>query len=195
MNKKLLIIGIDPGTTLGYAILDIDGNLLELKSSKHLDFSQLISKIIEKGKIILVGCDKKNVPSFVKNFAIKNGAKLIYPKTDLSVKEKKRLTYNFNPEDDHQRDALASSLYAFKEIKPLLKKIDSFIKKYKKEKIQNELKELVILRGKSISDALSLLEKPPETEEKIIKDIREEKILTRDDFLKLYDTLKKKKKK
>ena len=177
-KKKLLIIGIDPGTTLGYAILDINGELLELKSSKQLNFSELISKIIEKGRIIAVGCDKKNVPNFVKNFAIKNGAKLIYPKTDLSVKEKKKNTSDFNPEDDHQRDALASALFAFKEIKPLLKKINSFIKKYKKESIENELKELVILRKKSINEAVSILE-TPEIEEKIIENIQEEKPLTK----------------
>ena len=194
MEKKLLIVGIDPGTTLGYAILDIDGNLLELKSSKQLSFSQLISKTIEKGKILAVGCDKKNVPNFVKNFAIKNGAKLIHPKTDLSIKEKKEITSTFNPEDDHQRDALASALFAFKEVSPLLKKINSFIKKYKKEKIQNELKELVILKEKSINDALSLLEKPLKIEEKIIEKIEEEKPFKKNDFLILYNKLKKKEK-
>lgn len=35
--SELLIVGIDPGTTVGYAILDIEGNLLILNSSKHLN--------------------------------------------------------------------------------------------------------------------------------------------------------------
>lgn len=188
-----MIVGIDPGTTLGYAVLDLDGNLLELKSSKHLKLSQLISRIIEKGKVILVGCDKKDIPNFVQNFAIKNGAKIINPKEDLSIREKKDITSKLKPEDDHQRDALVSALYALKETTPLLKKIDSFIKINKKKNLENELKELVILRGKSIRDALSELE-PPKIEEEILEKIEEEKVLTKNDFLKLYKNLKKRKK-
>ena len=190
----LLIAGIDPGTTLGYAVLDIDGNLLELKSSKQLNLSQLISRMIEKGRIIAVGCDKKNVPGFVKDFAVKNGAKLIHPKEDLSVKKKKNMTSGLNPEDDHQRDALASALFAFKEVGPLLKKIISFVKKYKHEKIQDEITELVILKGKSISDSVSILERSPEIEEVMIEDIREDKQLDRSDFVRLCSKLKKIKK-
>ena len=45
--KPLLIVGIDPGVTVGYALLDINGNVIKLYSSKELDLDKLISKIIE----------------------------------------------------------------------------------------------------------------------------------------------------
>ena len=28
MHKKLLVMGIDPGTTVGYAILDVEGKIV-----------------------------------------------------------------------------------------------------------------------------------------------------------------------
>ena len=91
MDKNLLIIGVDPGTTLAYAILDINGNLIKLRSSKNLSLSKLIFDTIKYGKIVIVGCDVAKVPGFVQDYAIKVGAKLIYPKEDLSVVEKRRL--------------------------------------------------------------------------------------------------------
>ena len=68
-DKKLLIVGIDPGTTIGYAVLDIEGNLIHLNSSKQLDLSLLISETINFGKAVLVGTDKAKVPGLVEAFA------------------------------------------------------------------------------------------------------------------------------
>ena len=72
-EKPLLVVGIDPGTTIGYAVLDLDGNLIKIDSSKHITLSSLISGITAIGKVILVGTDKKAVPGFVKKFAVKGG--------------------------------------------------------------------------------------------------------------------------
>lgn len=193
MQEKLLIIGIDPGTTLGYAILDIDGRLIKLNSSKNINLSHLISTTINEGYIAVVSTDKKNVPFFVESFATKVGARIVHPKQDLLVKEKRKLTNNYKTKDYHQMDALASSLFAFKELKPLLRKINVFVKNHKKEKIKNEIKKLVLLKGMSIRDAVELIEKPVE-EEIIIKKVVEEKRLDEKDFLKIYDKLKRAKK-
>ncbi len=188
---NLLIVGIDPGTTLGYAVLDIDGNLLEVKSSKQINFSELISRVIKKGKVLVVGCDKKNVPNFVKNFAIKNGAKVISPNEDLLVIDKKKNTKNYDFDGDHEMDALASALFAFKEITPLLKKIKNFVKEHKKQRLYNEIVEVVILREKSMTYALAEIEESVGVEEKIIKKVEEEKVLNKNDFLVLYNKLRK----
>ena len=47
-DKRLLIVGIDPGITTAYAVLDIEGSLIHLKSSKQLDLNHLISEIIKQ---------------------------------------------------------------------------------------------------------------------------------------------------
>src|SRR3989338_7900791 len=108
-EKKLLIVGIDPGITTAYAVLDIESNLIELKSSKQLDLKILISEVMKIGKVVLVGTDKVKVPSLVESFATKLGARIVNPDEDLKVDEKRKMTQNFSFDDEHQGDALASA--------------------------------------------------------------------------------------
>ena len=37
-NQELLIVGVDPGTTVGYAAIDFEGNVIKTHSEKNLDF-------------------------------------------------------------------------------------------------------------------------------------------------------------
>ena len=189
-NRKLLIVGIDPGTTTGYAVLDIEGNLLHLSSSKQLDLDLLISETINFGRVVLVGTDKVKVPNLVKAFATKLGAKIVSPQEDLKVNEKRSVTNNFKLGDEHQSDALASALFAYKRIKPLLDKIDFFVKKSKKLNIKDTIKELVIIKRISIKSAVSLIEKRDE-KSKIVEKVVSDKKLDEKDFLRLYNNLKK----
>ena len=188
-DKKLLIVGIDPGTTTAYAVLDIEGNLLHLYSSKQLDLNSLISETIKLGKVVLVGTDKVKVPSLIEAFATKLGAKTISPDEDLKVEEKRRMTSNHNFANEHQQDALASALFVCKQIKPLLDKIDIFIEKGRKHHIKDSIRELVITKKISIKGAVGLIEKKDE-ESQIMEKVVVERKLNERDFLKLYDKLK-----
>lgn len=189
-DRKLLIVGIDPGTTTGYAVLDIEGNLIHLKSSKQLDLNQLISQTISIGKVVLVGTDKAKVPNLVETFATKLGAKIANPSQDLKVEDKRSMAENFNFNDEHQADALASALFAYKSARALLDKIDIFVKENKKHSIKNSIKEIVIQKSVSIKNAVSIIEKKDE-EDRIIQKVVVRKILSENDFLKLYNKLKK----
>ena len=188
-DKKLLIVGIDPGITTAYAVIDIEGNLLHLNSSKQLDLNQLISGTINLGKAVLVGTDKAKVPGLVQAFATKLGARIINPEEDLKVDEKRKMAANFNFNDEHQSDALASALFAYKSARALLDKIDFFVKANKKQGIKNRIKELVITKRISIKSAVSLIEKK-DGEDRIIEKIIVKKELNEADFLKLYEKLK-----
>lgn len=113
MDKLYLIVGIDPGTTTGIAILNFNGELLELLSSKNIGLRGVIEKIIEKGKASLIATDVNPCPTFVSNLATKLGAKLFVPKESLHVHEKNLLTKSYKVMDNHQRDALAAAITAF----------------------------------------------------------------------------------
>ena len=189
-NKKLLIVGIDPGITTAYAVLGIEGHLIHLNSSKQLDLKQIISETINLGKIVLVGTDKTKVPSLVEAFATKIGANVVSPDEDLKVEEKRKMTSNFDFNDEHQGDALASALFAYKETKQLLDKIDFFAEENKKHSIKDRIKELVITKHISIKSAVGIIEKKDE-ETKIIEKVIVEKKVSENDFLKLYNKLKK----
>jgi len=191
MDKGLLIVGVDPGTTLGYALLDIDGNILKLKSSKLLDLNSLISEVIKEGYPVIVGTDRKDLPDFVSKFRTKIGARLVMPEEDMPVGYKKNLTKEYSREvgDEHQRDALASAIFAFKKFRPLITKIDNFIEKNKKENLRQDLIALVVKNDISLNYAMEILEQPETEENKIIKKVIEENKFDKD-FLKLYDKLK-----
>jgi len=69
-----LIVGVDPGTTTAYAVLDTRGKLIKTHSSKGLDQGAMIKAITEIGNPIAVGCDKAKPPSAVERLAVKVGA-------------------------------------------------------------------------------------------------------------------------
>lgn len=189
-SKKLLIAGIDPGITTAYAVLDIEGNLICLNSSKELDLNTIISKTTNLGKVVLVGTDKAKVPGLVSAFATKVGARIINPDEDLKVDEKRKMTSGMGFGDGHQSDALASALFAYKGTKQLLDKIDFFAERTKKLGIREKIKELVIANRISIKSAVGIIEKKGE-EDKIIERVVEEKKLNENDFFRLYEKLKK----
>src|SRR3989338_1965903 len=70
-DRKLLIVGIDPGITTAYAVLDIEGKLIKTSSSKEFGLNQIISETTELGKVVLVGTDKSKIPNLVHLFAAK----------------------------------------------------------------------------------------------------------------------------
>lgn len=158
MNKELLIVGIDPGTTIGYAILDLNGNIKKIKSKKGLTLSSLIFEVIKEGKILIVGCDVNPVPSFVKEFCRRTGAKSIYPDQDLLVKEKRKLAKDLTS-NRHERDAYVSALLAYKKIRPLLDKVDLFVKRKNKEEYLDIVRERILKeKSNNINNALVYLE-------------------------------------
>ena len=190
MDNKLLIVGVDPGTTLGYAVLDIEGKVVKVKSSKQLNLNSLISEVINLGRVIVVGTDKAKVPGFVQLFSVKTGGRVIRPKEDLKVSEKRELIFGHNVRNDHEADALGSALFAYKEINGLLKKIEVFVKRNDKSGIKDKIIELVIAKDISIRHAVDIIEMPEKKEVKIIRKVVEERKLSQNDFLKLYSKVK-----
>lgn len=162
---KLLILGIDPGTTVGIAILDLKGNILALKSKKEFSLNEIISFISKHGKPLLIGCDKKNSPSFVDKVAAKTGSKVIPPLYDLEIKKKKELTKKYEYNNDHERDALASAFFAYKKFRNLLDRIDKYIIKNNLEEIRHALTSKVVHENKSIAKSLELIKYVPELKE------------------------------
>ena len=168
MDKRLLVVGIDPGATVGYAVLDIDGNILKTGSEKHCTLDEIIKKVIAYGEPIMAGTDKKHPPYFVSQFATKVGARLIFPKKDLLVSDKRTATANSETRNFHELDALAAAVFARNEILPLINKIDNFVKIYGKEGIKERLRKKVILEEINIKDAAEIIEGKHELTEKFV---------------------------
>ena len=209
MGRGLIVVGLDPGTTVGYAFLDIRGKLLRVGSAKGLNLDMVVEKATSYGRVVVVGTDKAKCPRFVERFATKVGARLIAPKEDILVKEKRVMVKGYKTKNDHEGDALACALFAYKKIKSLLRKIDRYLKNNGKENFGEEAKEILITRnGISISEAVSMLEKPAEKKvvkivtkkvedskvvklKKVVKELKREIKLLRKQNIKLEEEIKK----
>jgi predicted RNase H-like nuclease (RuvC/YqgF family) len=180
-----VIVGIDPGTTSAFAVLSFDFKVIAVKSKKEYSLAGIIQDIYKFGNPILVGTDKKEIPSFIKEFSQKTGAKIYSPKYDTKkgeklfiVKEKRFIDLVKNT---HETDALASAIYAYNEYLQLIKKVNAFVEKNNKEELKDKLLIKVITEGKNIFDAVSELEKKPE---KKITEVKEYPIIEKKELSK-----------
>lgn len=189
MDKPLLVVGIDPGTTVGYFALDVEGNIVLKGSSKELSLSEVISKLMSKGTVVAVGCDKKRAPDFAEKLSIKLGARLVFPKEDLGVNEKRKLCGEREYDNDHERDSLASALYALNEIKHLINRVKSFSKTHDSLRYENKLIEYVVKKGISVSLAYELLTRKRKEETKAANRVVESGKVTQKDFLMIQERL------
>lgn len=167
-----LIVGIDPGITTAIVFLDLKGNVLSAYSGKNLKISDIIKKITEVGKPVIVACDVKYPPATVYKITSKFNVITFCPDRDLKVGEKERIVKRNFPflklRNVHERDALSAAISAYKAYEGLFNKVEEHLKNSEKEElIPIVKKKLVLKEAKNISDALTVEEQKIPKEKKI----------------------------
>lgn len=122
MSKKPLIVGIDPGNTSAIAALNLDGDIILLESRLEFAPEEIIQRIVNTGKPLVISCDKEKMPSTVEKIANSVGAEKFEPEKDLSQERKRDL--GVKGENSHEKDAYASALHAFKNMRKKIRKIN-----------------------------------------------------------------------
>jgi predicted RNase H-like nuclease (RuvC/YqgF family) len=157
-SSRLVILGVDPGTTIGIAVLDFTGKPLLVASGKVPDREQVVGEVLRFGKPVIIAVDTSKPPEFAKKLASKLGAILYTPEYDLTVEEKQKLSseystlYTIDIPDSHARDALAGAIKAYRSFKPLIEEVES-----KTRGLRGVVREKIIvevLRGKSLVEVL-----------------------------------------
>ena len=87
-SHRAIIVGYDPGLTVGIAILDLKGNLISLASFKEIRRSEIISHIINYGRAVLIATDVYPTPKNVKKIASTLNSKIWSPYRSMSVESK-----------------------------------------------------------------------------------------------------------
>jgi len=123
-NKPYVIVGVDPGTTTAVAILDLNGNLLGVKSKKGWNSAEVIEYITSLGRPVVIATDKSNPPEFVLKLRASFQAVLHTPKGDMSVEKKRYLTSKHTFLNDHERDAIAAAIEAYNSFKNKLRNVE-----------------------------------------------------------------------
>ncbi len=164
VSKYPIIIGIDPGTTVGYAILNFNGDLIHVDSSKKLSIDKLIEETISFGKPLIVGSDIVNPPKFVRRYATDTKSILVKPSLPINFEHKKKVTLKFLKErevklkDKHQIAALYAALIAYKKFKSLFLKIDRILQRQNKQYLSSEIKVKVLSNKVPIVETIKIVE-------------------------------------
>lgn len=157
--QKALIVGIDPGTTTGIAILDAKGNLVAVTSKKYAKRSEITKYITKFGKPVIIASDVNPPSESVKKIAKVLGCRLFYPETSLSNIEKNKIVKKYEIKG-HQKDALAASIKAFKSYHELFLKIEDATTKLKLENFFDEIViKLIKEKADNIADAIEKIKK------------------------------------
>lgn len=150
-KPQYLIVGIDPGTTMAIALLNLEGELVHLSSSRVTSVSEAIAEITVYGRPLIIASDKKEMPGTVEKIRRSFNAVPFLPKNDLSLSEKYELASGIHSANDHERDAYAAALVAYRNIK---NKFASLSKRMPSGVALDEVRARVI-RGRSLEQALS----------------------------------------
>jgi predicted RNase H-like nuclease (RuvC/YqgF family) len=112
-RRDHVLVGIDPGTTTAVAVVGLDGEVLDVLSTRTADTAAVIEWIIERGRPIIVAADVTPIPETVEKIRRSFDAAGWEPERDLPVDTKKHRTREAGWDNDHERDALAAALHAF----------------------------------------------------------------------------------
>ncbi|MFW9928365.1 MAG: DUF460 domain-containing protein [Candidatus Thorarchaeota archaeon] len=135
---KSIIIGVDPGTTTGIAIIEVKtGQLIFLNSYRDFGTSQIVRLISQFGKAIMICADVKDIPHNVLKLSKILGGELFSPNSSntISRSEKRNVVQSFLENtnqieerlDTHQRDALFAALKGFYSIEKIVVKIKELL--------------------------------------------------------------------
>lgn len=156
-RRGYIIVGLDPGTTTGIAALNLKGDLVDLISSRAMSSSDVIEWIAARGRPLIVATDVSPTPGAVERVKRAFNAVLFSPGADMAGEEKIALGKELGYKNDHERDALAAALAAFRKYKNKFMQVE---KKAPAEVDPDEIKALVV-RGYSIENAIAEFTQQP----------------------------------
>lgn len=156
-RPKYLIVGIDPGTTIGIAVIDLNGELIKVQSSRQMTMADVIELIWSLGKPIIVASDVVPMPFTVEKIRRAFQAVPFTPRQDIPVETKYELAGKFGYGNDHERDALTAALEAFRFWKH---KFSGILKRVPQSVDLDEVKAGII-KGQSLEKILSDRKEPP----------------------------------
>jgi predicted RNase H-like nuclease (RuvC/YqgF family) len=112
-RRDRVLVGIDPGTTTAAAVVSLDGEVLDVFSTRTADTAGVIEWLIERGRPVVVAADVEPMPETVEKFRRSFDAAGWAPDADLPIDEKLHRTREQSYDNDHERDAMAAALFAF----------------------------------------------------------------------------------
>ena len=184
-KRPRLIVGVDPGTTLGLAALDLDGRPLLLTSGKNFSKGKVLELLLETGSTAVIASDRVVPPHLISELASSLGATIYLPSQEASPVEKERLVEEASKKlgvqvsDRHQSAALYAALKAYDHFEALFRDVEKAVSvelQRKGPQLVEEAKALVIKGippGKSVKTLL-LGAEPAKVDQNVLNALRKE---------------------
>ncbi|WGI16888.1 DUF460 domain-containing protein [Methanonatronarchaeum sp. AMET-Sl] len=162
VRRKYLFVGVDPGTTTGIGVLDLDGELVEVCSARDLSFNDVVEFVVDLGNVVVVATDVSPAPDFVEQLSTVLDAVLWVPDSSLKQEVKRDLVREYSCSDKHQVDALAAAIKAYKTMKSKLQRVESNIP----SDINERKAKRLVLKGNSLREAIDELREPKQEDKR-----------------------------
>lgn len=159
--SRHIIAGVDPGATIGIAILDLCGRKLASESSAG-GISEAVKIIERHGTPSLICCDVAPAPEMAQRVASYFSCRLYAPQQNIREEDKRLVARGAGVSNNHERDAYAAAVYGFRAHANKLRQIDALsgLGQGEKEKIKH-----LLMRGYRITDAFAAMGGPAQEEE------------------------------
>lgn len=151
-----IIAGIDPGSTIGIAILDLKGGKIGTYSFSG-GLAEAVKTIEQKGTPSIIACDVTPVPDMVARAASFFSCKLYTPQRNIREEDKRKVASGAGTSNAHERDAYTAAVYAYRASANRLRQIDVLegLAEADKERVKH-----LILKGYRLQDAFISLKAP-----------------------------------
>jgi len=159
---KRLIVGVDPGVTVGLAVLSLDGQPILVESRRGWSLPEIVKKISELGEPTLISSDVSPASEILEQLSHKLNAVLFVPSISMGADEKRQLArdyadlYGLKLKNTHEADALAAAVKAYKHYEKKFEHVEARIKALSIKISADDVKDLVV-RGYSLKRAVQHL--------------------------------------
>ena len=162
-GMKRLIVGVDPGVTVGLAALSFDGVPISVDSRRNWALSDLIKTISKLGEPTIISSDVTPASALLEKLSVKFNAVLFAPLLSMTADEKHQTARAYAElqglklRNAHEVDALASALKAYQHYEKKFEQINARVKKQKLKVSADDAKDLVV-RGHTLKRAIQILQ-------------------------------------
>lgn len=156
--NRFLVAGVDPGTTVAFAALDLNGRVVKVASEKNAGKEWVVEGIHSAGTPVAIACDVVPAPEFVVKIAAAFNCKLFTPNKNLTEEEKRRIAGNAVFSNTHELDALASAVNAFHFLENKFRKVERVLSEKNVPSARVDEAKNLVASGVKLDDVLKLFE-------------------------------------
>jgi len=156
-------VGVDPGVTVGLAILSLDGQPILVESRRDWGLSEIVKIISELGEPTIISSDVSPASEVLEQLSHKLNAVLFVPSISMGADEKRQVArdyadlYGLKLKNAHESDALAAAVKAYKHYERKFEHVEARIRDLSIKVSVEDVKDLVV-RGYSMKRAIQHLQ-------------------------------------